>query len=129
MGELHVTWPFTADYYILFISTIQRLIAIYMCYMIHKPLYPQQVHSSVLCQAVYSAYVQCFSISWRQFDEKFKVDLCNTISLWLVGTRPIPDRWKLWDYSILDPPNEFKMIAKEEDEGTAKDRSTYLHVM
>jgi hypothetical protein len=95
-----------------------------------KPLNPRHrgaifmLYTDVLCQAIYSAFVQCFSISWQLFDERFKVDLCNLISLWLVGTRPLPDRWQLWNYTALDPPKEFKMIAVEEEEkGKSQDRS------
>jgi len=37
------------------------------------------------CQAVYSAFIHCYSASWKRFDEEFRTDLCNTVYMWQVG--------------------------------------------
>ena len=76
-----------------------------------------------MAQAVYCAFIQCFPISWRQFDAEFKGHLCNTLSLWLVGARPMQGGWQRWDYRALDPPKELMLITTEKEKETAHERS------
>lgn len=44
-----------------------------------------QSYPDVIAQCVYSTFIYAFPTSWNNFDEDFKNELCNTISLWQVG--------------------------------------------
>lgn len=44
-----------------------------------------QSYPDVIAQCVYSTFIYAFPTSWNNFDDDFKNELCNTISLWQVG--------------------------------------------
>ena len=54
-----------------------------MCVLLaHAQSYPD-----VIAQCAYSTFIYAFPTSWNNFDDDFKNELCNTISLWQVGER------------------------------------------
>uniref|UniRef100_A0A8C8YPB8 Family with sequence similarity 227 member A n=1 Tax=Prolemur simus TaxID=1328070 RepID=A0A8C8YPB8_PROSS len=52
-------------------------------------------------KGLYTSFCCCFPQSWFNTHE-FKSDICNTISLWITGTRPRLQIYETWDYSELD---------------------------
>ena len=44
-----------------------------------------QVYPDAIAQCVYTAFIHAYPTSWNSFDENFKNDLCQYISLWQVG--------------------------------------------
>ncbi|XP_045408816.1 protein FAM227A isoform X2 [Lemur catta] len=56
---------------------------------------------SLLSKGLYTSFCCCFPQSWFNTHE-FKSDICNTISLWITGTRPRLQIYESWDYSELD---------------------------
>ncbi len=75
-----------------------------------------QMYPDVISQCVFSTFIYAYPNSWNNFDEHFKTELCQYISLWQVGTKPIPSSWKKWELHLLEPPNLFKYASKEEPE-------------
>ncbi|KAL2775589.1 protein FAM227A isoform 1, partial [Daubentonia madagascariensis] len=57
---------------------------------------------SLLSKGLYTSFCCCFPQSWFNTHE-FKSDICNTMSLWIAGTRPCLQSYDSWDYSELDP--------------------------
>ena len=76
-----------------------------------------QMYPDITAQCVYSAIIYAYPNSWNGFDEDFKADLSVYISQWMVGTKPIPGSWKMWELSILEPPNLPKRDSKTDDIG------------
>ncbi|XP_010218404.1 PREDICTED: protein FAM227A, partial [Tinamus guttatus] len=70
---------------------------------------------SLLSQALYVCFCSGFPRSHFNTDE-FKTQLCNIISEWMAGTRPIPRSYAHWDYSQLEP-ERFKMSNLESPKG------------
>ncbi|XP_069347359.1 protein FAM227A [Eulemur rufifrons] len=64
---------------------------------------------SLLSKGLYTSFCCCFPQSWFNTHE-FKSDICNTINLWITGTRPRLQIYESWDYSELDP----ERIRREE---------------
>lgn len=80
---------------------------------------------------MYSAYIHAFPTSWNNFDDEFKSELCDIISLWfrgerniyisilttdmLIGIKTIPENWREWDLKSLEPANLMKHISTDED--------------
>ncbi|KAM4881123.1 protein FAM227A [Thomomys bottae] len=57
---------------------------------------------TILSKALYTSFCCCFPQSWFNTHE-FKSEICNTMNLWIAGTYPCPQSYKMWDYSELDP--------------------------
>ena len=72
----------------------------------------------MVAQSVYSTYIHAYPTSWNSFDDEFKTELCQFISLWQVGTKPLPNSWEKWDLSLLEPPNLLKHVVKEEQKSS-----------
>lgn len=79
------------------------------------------MYPDVVAQCVYSTYIHAYPTSWNSFDEEFKTELCQFISLWQVGTKPLPSSWEKWELSQLEPPNLLKHVVKEERKSPIKD--------
>ena len=95
--------------------------------------YNLQLYPDVLAQGVYSAYIHAFPTSWNNFDDEFKSELCDIISLWfrgehnmyiyniiliidmLLGIKAIPENWREWDLKSLEPGNLMKHISTDND--------------
>ena len=72
------------------------------------------MYPDVVAQCVYSTFIHAYPTSWNSFDDEFKTELCQIISLWQVGTKPLPNSWKKWELKLLEPPNLLKHVVKEE---------------
>jgi hypothetical protein len=70
-----------------------------------------KMYPDVLAQTVYSAFMHCFPTSWNNFDEKFKSELCNVVSLWFKGLKPMPENWRQWNFRVLEPSNLMRKIS------------------
>lgn len=81
--------------------------------------------SDAIAQCVYSTFICAYPNSWNNFDEGFKGELCMYISLWQVGTRPMPGLWRKWNFALLEPKNLLKRISQDEhtDEVSVDGRS------
>ena len=79
------------------------------------------MYPDVVAQCVYSTYIHAYPTSWNSFDDEFKTELCQFISLWQVGTKPLPNSWEKWELSLLEPPNLLKHVVKEEQKSPAKE--------
>ena len=79
------------------------------------------MYPDVVAQSVYSTYIHAYPTSWNSFDDEFKTELCQFISLWQVGTKPLPNSWEKWELSLLEPPNLLKHVVKEEQKSPAKE--------
>ena len=77
-----------------------------------------QLYPDVVAQTVYSTYIHAYPTSWNSFDDEFKTELCQFISLWQVGTKPLPDSWEKWELSLLEPPNLLKHVVKEDQKSS-----------
>ncbi|XP_072044045.1 protein FAM227A-like isoform X2 [Amphiura filiformis] len=69
----------------------------------------------LLAQSIYCAFCAAFPNSWRQFDDKFKSDLCTLTHQWIVGTRPMPNLWENWNMTILEPKDMRKEVLMKKD--------------
>ena len=54
-------------------------------YFAHLFLACVQTYPDVIAQCVYSTFIYAFPTSWNNFDDEFKNELCNIVSLWQVG--------------------------------------------
>jgi len=72
-----------------------------------------QMYPDAIAQCVYSTFVCAYPNSWNNFDEAFKNELSLCITLWQVGTRPLPGLWMKWNLSLLEPQNLLKSVGKE----------------
>ena len=79
-----------------------------------------QMYPDVLAQCVYSTFIHGYPNSWNSFDERFKTELCQFISLWQVGTKPIPNSWSKWELHLLEPPNLLKHVGEDSDDQEPK---------
>lgn len=79
------------------------------------------MYPDVVAQCVYSTYIHAYPTSWNSFDDEFKTELCQFISLWQVGTKPLPNSWEKWELSLLEPPNLLKHVMKEEQKSPTKE--------
>ena len=79
------------------------------------------MYPDVVAQCVYSTYIHAYPTSWNSFDDEFKTELCQFISLWQVSTKPLPNSWQKWELSLLEPPNLLKHVVKEEQKSPAKE--------
>ena len=70
------------------------------------------MYPDILAQCVYSTFIHAYPNSWNSFDENFKTELTQYISLWQVGIKPMPESWKKWEFHLLEPPNLLKYIGK-----------------
>ena len=77
-----------------------------------------QLYPDVVAQSVYSTYIHAYPTSWNSFDDEFKTELCQFISLWQVGTKPLPNSWEKWELSLLEPPNLLKHVVKEDQKSS-----------
>lgn len=82
-----------------------------------------QVYPDLVAQCVYSTFIHAYPTSWNSFDGDFKTELCQYISLWQVGTKPLPNSWEQWETSLLEPSNLLKHMVKEEQKSSARDKS------
>jgi hypothetical protein len=78
-----------------------------------------QLYPDVVAQSVYSTYIHAYPTSWNSFDDEFKTELCQFISLWQVGTKPLPNSWEKWELTLLEPPNLLKHVVKEEQKSSS----------
>ena len=74
-----------------------------------------------MAQCVYSTFIHAYPTSWNSFDEEFKTELCRFISLWQVGTKPLPNSWERWELNLLEPPNLLKHVGKDEQKSPRRD--------
>lgn len=79
-----------------------------------------QEFPDVIAQCVYTAIIHAYPNSWNNFDENFKLELCQYISLWQVGTKPMPNSWNNWEFHLLDPPNLPKIEKKTVEQSTPR---------
>ena len=80
-----------------------------------------QMYPDVIAQCVYSTFIHAYPTSWNSFDDNFKTELCRFISLWQVGTKPLPNSWEKWELSLLEPNNLLKHVAKDDQKSPVKD--------
>ena len=73
------------------------------------------MYPDVIAQCVYSTLVYAYPNSWVSFDESFKLELCQYITLWQVGTKPLPNDWEKWELSLLEPTDLPKLKTKDGD--------------
>ena len=71
------------------------------------------MYPDAIAQCVYSTFICAYPNSWNNFDEVFKNELSLCITLWQVGTRPLPGLWTKWNLSLLEPQNLLKSVGKE----------------
>lgn len=71
------------------------------------------MYPDVIAQCVYSTLVYAYPNSWVSFDESFKLELCQYITLWQVGTKPLPNDWEKWELSLLEPTDLPKLKTKD----------------
>ena len=85
-----------------------------------------QMYSDAIAQCSYSAFICAYPNSWNNFDNAFKSELCLCISLWQVGTWPMPGLWRKWPLALLELPNLLKVIGqdKHHEETSAKRAQT-----
>lgn len=81
------------------------------------------MYPDVVAQSVYSTYIHAYPTSWNSFDDEFKIELCQFISLWQVGTKPLPNSWEKWELNLLEPPNLLKHVVNEEQKSPVKETS------
>lgn len=74
------------------------------------------MYADVLAQCVYSTVIFAYPNSWVSFDEDFKAQLCNHITLWQEGTNPPPNSWMKWELRLLEPADLPKCKEEEEEE-------------
>lgn len=79
------------------------------------------MYPDVIAQCVYSTFIHAYPTSWNSFDDNFKTELCRFISLWQVGTKPLPNSWEKWELSLLEPNNLLKHVAKDDQKSPVKD--------
>ena len=79
-----------------------------------------QSYPDLLSQSIYSAFCAAFPNSWRQFDDKFKSDICTLTHQWIVGTRPMPNLWENWDMPMLEPKDMRKEVLMKKDSKKSK---------
>ena len=79
------------------------------------------MYPDAVAQCVYSTFIHAYPTSWNSFDEEFKTELCRFISLWQVGTKPLPNSWERWELSLLEPPNLLKHVGKDEQKSPRRD--------
>ncbi|XP_054557338.1 protein FAM227B isoform X2 [Talpa occidentalis] len=60
-----------------------------------------QVYPDCLAQAIYATFQEAFPESSNLFNDEFKEDLGNNISLWLTGLRPQKGFWTHWKLNEL----------------------------
>lgn len=75
------------------------------------------MYPDVIAQCVYTTLLHAYPNSWNNFDEDFKSELCRYISLWQVGTKPMPNSWTRWELYRLEPPNLPKLETRSEEQG------------
>lgn len=44
-----------------------------------------QSYPDLVCQTVYSTFCEAFPTSWRQYNDTFKTDLTDLVTLWMTG--------------------------------------------
>ena len=79
------------------------------------------MYPDAVAQCVYSTFIHAYPTSWNSFDEEFRTELCRFISLWQVGTKPLPNSWERWELSLLEPPNLLKHVGKDEQKSPRRD--------
>ena len=108
-----------------------------------------QAYPDAIAQCVYTAFIHAFPASWSSFDTDFKSALVELVHLWqtgesdrrvtdsqqaqcvciytaCVGTRPMPELWKRWNFEYLDPPNSLKTIGEEDRSPRPHEKSTLV---
>ena len=80
-----------------------------------------QMYPDVVAQCVYTTFIYAYPTSWNNFDEEFKTELCQFISLWQVGTKPLPNSWGKWELELLEPQNLLKHVVKDEQKSPKRD--------
>ncbi|EDV28242.1 uncharacterized protein TRIADDRAFT_53657 [Trichoplax adhaerens] len=84
-----------------------------------NPLYRDvflQSYPDLVCQTIYSTFCEAFPTSWRQYNENFKTELTNLVTLWMTGNKPYPRSWSKWPYSRLEPAIVQKREAQAKQE-------------
>lgn len=79
----------------------------------------------MLAQCVYSTLLHAYPNSWNSFDEAFKSELCHYISLWQVGTKPVPRSWKMWELRYLEPAHLPKLEGVRDTPGWKSPKETF----
>lgn len=74
-----------------------------------------QTYPDVIAQCVYSTFIHAFPTSWNNFDDEFKNELCNIVSLWQVGeeqdTLALVTVMLLKRITVHDPPTTVTGVA------------------
>ena len=73
-----------------------------------------QMYPDIIAQCVYTALLHSYPNSWNSFDDPFKTELCQYISIWQVGIKPMPSSWRKWEMYRLEPPNLPKLDSNDE---------------
>lgn len=84
-----------------------------------------KMYADLIAQCVYSAVIFAYPNSWISFDEDFKSGLCLYITLWQVGTKPLPNSWIKWELRLLEPIDLPKCKANEEDKIGVKSAGSF----
>ncbi|XP_077989185.1 protein FAM227B-like isoform X2 [Glandiceps talaboti] len=74
------------------------------------------VYADCLAQSIYAAYFEAFPDSRDQFDDVFKLELCDLCHEWISGVKPQPLSWRSWDINRLQP----KHMTKEKEDDKRK---------
>jgi hypothetical protein len=73
------------------------------------------MYADLIAQCVYSTIIYAYPNSWVSFDEAFKTELCLYITLWQVGTKPLPKCWIKWELRLLEPLDLPKCKAQDDN--------------
>ncbi|CAE1262777.1 unnamed protein product [Acanthosepion pharaonis] len=65
-------------------------------------------------QAIYAAFLHCFTDSSHHFDSTFKETIINLVWLWMTGITPSPGIWKMWNCKLLEADNMIMSESKFE---------------
>ncbi|XP_048211303.1 protein FAM227A isoform X1 [Perognathus longimembris pacificus] len=82
-------------------------------------------YANLLFHLPRSHYEEALLKSWFNTHE-FKTEICNTMSLWITGTYPCVQSYKLWDYSELDPEGFRREELLSQRKQQIKGRNTSL---
>ena len=74
------------------------------------------MYADLIAQCVYTTVMYAYPNSWISFDGDFKSELCLYITLWQVGTKPLPSSWMKWELRLLEPIDLPKCKTNEDDE-------------
>ena len=79
----------------------------------------------MIAQCVYTSVMFAYPNSWISFDEDFKTEVCNYITLWQEGTKPMPNSWIKWELRLLEPVNLPKCKMDEGDQFGVKSAGSF----